>query len=146
MLLLLPVPALALWRLRRTAADPDADAHADSGGAAGLSNSIITVSMLATLYHHVYDALLLFPAIAGLALGEPSTRRGSHQVRLLTAMLLLFVTWNYPSSELAVKLSGVSGPQLRLITSTGPVALGAAWLAVCLLPMLPRRARANAGS
>lgn len=134
MVLLLPLPALALWRLRRIDSD-----HFP----AGLSSGIIAVSMLATLYHHVYDALLLFPAIAGLALGEASTRRWSRAVRLLIAGLLLFVAWNYPSSELAVKLTGISGTQLRLLTSTGPIALSTAWVAICLLPFLPRARRAK---
>ncbi len=34
----------------------------------------MAASMLATLYHHVYDALLIFPAAFGLILCEPSTR------------------------------------------------------------------------
>lgn len=130
MVLLLPLPAFALWQLQR---------REGNHSAAELSSGIIAVSMLATLYHHVYDALLLFPAIAGLALGQASTLRGSQSLRWLIAGLLLFVAWNYPSSELAVKLTGVSGPQLRLITSTGPIALSAAWLAICLLPFLPPR-------
>ncbi|MGN6136072.1 MAG: glycosyltransferase family 87 protein [Aureliella sp.] len=127
MVLLLPLPALALWQLKRARADERA---------AGLSSSLIAVSIVATLYHHVYDALLVFPAIFGLWLSEPSTQRGSRNLRVVIAGLLLFVTWNYAGSDLAVRVTGVSGLPLKLLTSTGPIALAAAWLALCGLPFL----------
>ena len=131
MVFLLPLPAIALWQLKRAGSNP---------AAAGLSSSIIAVSILSTLYHHVYDALLLFPAVMGLALGECSMQRGSRRVQWLTAALLLFVAWNYAGSEIMVKATGVSGLPLRVLTSAGPIALAAAWLALCLLPFLGRRA------
>lgn len=129
MVCLLPLPALALWQLRRAGSDRVP---------AGLSSSIIAVSILSTLYHHVYDALLVFPAVMGLALGERSMQRGSRTIQVVTAALLLFVAWNYPGSEIAVKATGVSGMSLRLLTSTGPIALTAAWVALCLLPFTRR--------
>ncbi len=50
MVLLLPIPAIALWRLQFVK-------HQST--AAGLSSGLMAASMLATLYHHVYDALLI---------------------------------------------------------------------------------------
>lgn len=132
MILLLPLPALALWRLQFIK-------HHQT--AAGLSSGLIAVSMLATLYHHVYDALLLFPAALGLILCEPSTQRGSPRLRLVLALLLLLVAWNYPSSELFLKLTPLNEAQHRMLTSTGPVALTAAWLGLCALPWLPANKR-----
>ncbi len=129
MMCLLPLPALALWRLQFIKHHQNA---------AGLSSGLMAVSMLATLYHHVYDALLLFPAAMGLILCEPSTERGSPRLRLVLALLLLLVAWNYPSSELFLKLAPLSDAQHRMLTSTGPVALTAAWLGLCALPWLPK--------
>lgn len=129
MVCLLPLPALALWQLKKANSNQLA---------AGLSSSIIAASILSTLYHHVYDALLLFPAVFGLALSEPSMQRGSRRVQIVTALLLLFVTWNYASSEIMVNATGVTGMPLRLLTSTGPVALTVGWLALCLLPFTNR--------
>lgn len=128
MVFLLAIPALALWRLQFVK---------DHQYAAGLSSGLMAVSMLATLYHHVYDALLLFPAAFGLILCEPSTERGSPRLRLVLALLLLLVAWNYPSSEMFLKLAPLSDAQHRMLTSTGPVAMTAAWLGLCALPWLP---------
>ncbi|MCC6509456.1 MAG: DUF2029 domain-containing protein [Pirellulaceae bacterium] len=131
MTLLLPLPALALWRVQFIR---------DSQYAAGLSSGLIAVSILSTLYHHVYDALLLFPIACGLWLGEPSTLRGTRTIRMIVAALLLMVAWNYPSSELFIKSGGtLSEETRRMITSTGPVALTAAWLGMCALPWLSRQ-------
>ena len=131
MALLLPLPAIALWQLRRANSNQVA---------AGLSSGLIAVSIAATLYHHVYDALILFPAAFGLLLSEPSMRRGRRGLQLITAALLLFVTWNYAGSDLAVRALGISGTSLKMLTSTGPIALAAAWLALCLLPFINRTA------
>lgn len=128
MVVLLPIPAIALWRLQFVK-------HEQSPAA--LSSGLIAVSMLATLYHHVYDALLIFPAAFGLILCEPSTQRGSPRLRLVIAMLLLLVAWNYASSELFLKLAPLGDVQRRMLTSTGPVAMTAAWLGLCALPWLP---------
>lgn len=127
MILLLPLPALALWRLQFIKHHQNA---------AGLSSGLMAVSMLATLYHHVYDALLIFPAAFGLILCEPSTERGTPRLRLVIALLLLLVAWNYPSSEMFLKLSPLGEAQHRMLTSTGPVAMTAAWLGMCALPWL----------
>ena len=127
MVLLLPLPALALWRLQFIKHHQNA---------AGLSSGLMAVSMLATLYHHVYDALLIFPAAFGLILCEPSTERGTPRLRLVIALLLLLVAWNYPSSEMFLKLAPLSEAQHRMLTSTGPVAMTAAWLGLCALPWL----------
>ena len=127
MILLLPLPALALWRLQFIKHHQNA---------AGLSSGLMAVSMLATLYHHVYDALLIFPAAFGLILCEPSTERGTPRLRLVIALLLLLVAWNYPSSEMFLKLAPLSEAQHRMLTSTGPVAMTAAWLGMCALPWL----------
>jgi len=130
MVCLLPLPALALWRLRRV---DDEDCSA-----AGLSSGVIAVSMLATLYHHVYDALLLFPIIMGLLLEAPSTQRGRRSIRLMMGMLLLFVTWNYASSDFVLRRLDLSGLQQRWVTSASAIALATSWLGVCLLAWLPR--------
>lgn len=127
MVMLLPLPAFAIWQLNR---------GNSNRRAAGISSGIMAASILATVYHHVYDSLLLFPVVIGLLLGEPSLKRGSAKIRLIIAALLLFVTWNYPSSEIAVKATGIAGVPLRLLTSTGPIALTAGWLGLCALPFL----------
>ena len=137
MVLLLPLPALALWRLQFIK-------HEQS--AAGLSSGLIAVSMLATLYHHVYDALLLFPAAFGLILCEPSTQRGSPRLRLVIALLLLLVACNYPSSEMFLNLAPINETQHRMLTSTGPIAMTAAWLGMCALPWLPKDVRRSTSS
>jgi hypothetical protein len=125
----LALPALALWRLQFVP---------HQATAAGLSSGLMAVSMLATLYHHVYDALLIFPAAFGLILCEPSTLRGSARLRLILALLLLLVAWNYPSSEVFLNLAPLNEMQRRMLTSTGPVAMTAAWLGFCALPWLPK--------
>ena len=127
MICLLPLPALALWRLQFVKHDQNAT---------GLSSGLMAVSMLATLYHHVYDALLIFPAAFGLILCEPSTLRATPRLRLVIALMLLMVAWNYPSSELFLKLAPLGEAQHRMLTSTGPVAMTAAWLGLCALPWL----------
>ncbi len=132
MVLLLPIPALALWRLQFVK-------HHQYP--AGLSSGLIAASMLAALYHHVYDALLIFPIAFGLILCEPSTERGSPRLRLVIALLLLLVAWNYPSSEMFLKLAPLNEVQHRMLTSTGPIAMTAAWLGLCAMPWLPASKR-----
>lgn len=132
MVCLLPLPILALWKLRHASVIETASSH---------SSSIIAVSILATLYHHVYDALLLFPAIIGLLLGHPSLQHTRQSFRWIVALTLLFVAWNYPGSELIVNATGISGIPLRWLTSAGPIALACAWLALCIIPSRPACSR-----
>ncbi len=129
MVFLLLLPALALWHIRRLTRDQSA---------AGLSSGVIAVSILATIYHHVYDAMLVFPVVIGLFANHPDLARGKKLMRWTIAGLMLFVTWNYLGSELAIRRLHITGDTLLLVASTGPIALTAAWLSLCALPFLAR--------
>jgi Glycosyltransferase family 87 len=92
MLPLMLLPAWALNKLRR---------RGDADGVTTLSGAIAATSLLVTLYHHVYDALLLPGPVVGVLLsGHETWQRISLKTKLILAILLTGSWWNYFSSEI----------------------------------------------
>ncbi len=131
MCVLLILPAVALRRLDIPRANAQLSTQDRDVG-----NAIIAASVASTIYHHVYDALLLFPAI--VILMSPVCAKVPIRIRAMLAGLLLFVTWNYVSSDQFLTRFVNAPATTRMLTSTGPIALFAAWLGVCLLPWILR--------
>lgn len=104
-----------------------------------LSCGLIATSITCTIYHHVYDAVILIPVAVTMLLSAPGTERGSYRVRFIIGALLLFVPWNYISSEQFLSQLPLNDYQHKMLTSTGPIALAAGWVGMILLPWLPRQ-------
>ncbi len=92
MLPLMIVPAWSLIVLRR---------RGDSDGVTSLSGAIAATSMLVTLYHHVYDALLIAGPLVGLLLSSHyGWERIGLKSKIILAIMLTGSWWNYFSSEI----------------------------------------------
>jgi len=157
MIPMIAIPAWALHRRRRSG---------DTEGTISLSGSIALLALLVTLYHHVYDALILIGPIAILSTELLERLVGSHKAMKAPASLdgpsMLWRTWssfsilcfgilistpwwNYLSSEiLLTRLPNV--PLLhRLLTSVNATALSVA-LVLLVMFALKRTANANISS
>ncbi len=125
MVFLLAIPALALWRLQFVK-------HHQY--AAGLSSGLMAVSMLATLYHHVYDALLLFPARLWVDTLRTKYRAWFAASATGLGSFAAVGGLELPRFRDVSQASAAQRQQHRMLTSIGPVAMTAAWLGLCALP------------
>ncbi len=145
MMLLMIFPAAALRKLR---------SQGDFVGAYTMSGAVGLLAILVTLYHHVYDALILVGPIAALtatllerwsgvetqqvALAPPRFGSGWRTIPLLVLGVALTAPWwNYFSSEIVLTRLPASPLLQNLITSSNAVFL---LLALLLLGALPFRA------
>ena len=116
MMLLLIVPCVALARLRKLG---------DKSGDQSYSGVLMLAVGTAALYHHAYDAMLLIPSAFSLVLDSQWRKCFSVPACFGLAAGLLFVPWNYFSSE--VVLNRVKLPNMieqLVMSSSGLVLLG----------------------
>ncbi len=113
MLLLLAVPVGLLWRNRK-----------EPTGATHPTGSLICVASLVAIYHQMYDALLIFPALVGLLLSRQSAwGRVSPLVRWGAAGCLLVPLYNITSTRFFLQRSQPGDLDFQLLTSTNGVAM-----------------------
>jgi Glycosyltransferase family 87 len=120
MLGLLVVPCIGLRKLK---------ALGDSSGALSFSGTLVIVSSMVAIYHHIYDTLLLIPVAVALALDSRWQRWFSMPIRGLLALGLLLPPWNYLSAEQVLNRLAPSEFTRQLTTSLSGVVL----LACCVL-------------
>lgn len=117
MLPLMVVPCWALDQRRRSG---------DSNGSTTISGSIAILAILLTLYHHVYDTLILLGPLAGLlgAWSAWKSKDTSTELIKLTSrvvgiacILLLLPWWNYFSSEIVLLRMPIESWLPKILTS-----------------------------
>jgi hypothetical protein len=101
---MLTLYALAFDVLRRIRKRKYADVAIDSvdqSSTISVAGSLAAISILLFVYHHVYDAMLLVPAVLAIALlpGNAWPGRLSNRLRLVLLVLLSMPYWNYFSTE-----------------------------------------------
>tara|TARA_R110002049_G_scaffold185580_3_gene353844 strand:- start:89168 stop:90472 length:1305 start_codon:yes stop_codon:yes gene_type:complete len=131
MLALLLPPMAVLHRRRRQGLDD---------GVAGITGAIVITSMLVSLYHQSYDAVLMFaPAVAVLAGALPQWRRIGVPQRIGLAALMLVPAYNYLSTRMFLNRLDPSLEMVHVLTSVNGVALAIVLGLVCLLGVRARR-------
>jgi Glycosyltransferase family 87 len=124
MLLVLTLPALALFKLSK---------RGDKDGDLSVSGVLVLLASNFSIYHHVYDTLLLIPAALYVGLERPS---GTWPARLgywLLAAGIIFVPCNYLSSEQVLNRLNCTQFVRQCITSMSGIVL-----LTCLLIWLRR--------
>ncbi len=120
MLVLLILPCVALARLRKLG---------DKTGDQSYSGVLILATGMAALYHHAYDAMLLIPAAFSLVLDLEWRKWFSRTACFSLAAGLMFVPWNYLSSEVVLNRLKLPNDVERTMTSSSGLVL----LVCCLL-------------
>jgi hypothetical protein len=122
--MLIPLAAL-LWSRRH---------HPASQGAASWGGTMVLLGSIVTLYHHAYDAMLIWPCVVGLWLGRddqwPPMRV---PFRWIVIALLLFPAMNYASTNMLLDRLSLGPTEHKLMTSINAVSLAlglslVAWL------------------
>ncbi len=119
--------------------DTSADNPFPSGSALGLSGGLVLLTSLVSVYHHVYDGLVLVATIAALLIGTDDWKPTGKATRWLLAGCLLFPALNYLSSQKLLNALQMEGNLFQLITSANAVLLLCGWL--MMLGLLVRRVR-----
>ncbi len=104
MLGLLVLPYWALRCLRK---------QGDLSGDQSYSGVLMLAVGASVIYHHAYDALLLIPAAFSLVLDDRWRVWFSQSLRYGLAAGLLFVPWNYLSSEMVLNRLDLPGGHFR---------------------------------
>lgn len=108
---------------------------ADEGTVIEPAGGLLLVTSLVTVYHQVYDSLILFPFLAGLILGiRKSTARLGVAARYFLIALLAFPSLNYLSSQMILNKFEISGALFQVVTSLNAVALFIAWILLLIRP------------
>lgn len=117
----------------------------DSGSVVTLSGGVLLLTTIVSIYHHVYDSLLMFGLAAALIWGTRITPgslpHNSHEtqkneyirdkcLRIVLALGLFFPSLNYASSQQFIKRFEIEGNSYQWITSINAIALLAVWLAL----------------
>lgn len=123
-LMLLPI-AILLILYRHTHSD-------DDGSTVSLSGGLLMLTALISIYHHVYDTLLMNAFVAGLIYTNRSVRNPLLRYGIATGLLI--PNFNYFSSQRFLELVEVEGRIHQLLTSINGVVLVITWvlLAACL--------------
>lgn len=130
MLLILAGPAWIL-HLRRQGGDETGDLSA--------SGILILLACSFSIYHHVYDTLWLIPAAVAVIYRSPQLPF-SNLSRWLLAGAILFVPWNYLSSEQVLNRLQCTEFTRQCITSLSGLLLMlclACWLRACVMARSP---------
>ena len=145
LLLLSPVMLVIGYRRRTSPARRSDGCMAEQDSATGLEGGLILLTSLISVYHQVYDSLLMIGVVAALGLSITrdwsATRDGltfSHRWRWLLLGCLLFPSINYFSSQKLLQALSIEGAVFQLITSLNALALFVAWcimlFAICRKP------------
>ena len=134
---LLVMPCLALRRLRKLG---------DRNGDQSFSGVLMLATISVVIYHHAYDALVLIPAACSLYLDPSWNRWLSRRTCIVLAAGLLFVPWNYLSSEVILNRLDLPRVAQQAATSTSGLALFLCCivLTICALKANSRSAAATA--
>jgi hypothetical protein len=123
MFAILAMPIWILWKRHRQAIDD---------GVAGVTGALLMTSMLVSLYHQSYDALLLVPPIAGLACSSSSHwQRMKWQIRCSLVLLLACPLANYLSTRMFLLRLEISETMTRVLTSLNGISLTLALMILC---------------
>ncbi|MEZ6137383.1 MAG: glycosyltransferase 87 family protein [Pirellulaceae bacterium] len=99
-----------------------------------LSGTVILLTALVSVYHHVYDALTLLAPAAALAIGAHTDWQAMRpRGRMLLCGLLLAPGANYLSSQKFLAAWTPESPVYMLLTSVNAVLLFIAWLWLLVL-------------
>lgn len=120
----------------RSANKPFAD-----GSVLGLSGGLVLLTSVVSVYHHVYDGLVMVAAVAALFMGTADWRQTGRATRWLLAGCLLFPAVNYLSSQKLLNALQVEGRAFQLITSANAVVLLCGWF--MMLGLLAHRLRSR---
>jgi hypothetical protein len=123
MIPLIAVPCWVVWRLSR---------NQDEVGCASLSGLIAGAALIASIYHHYYDLLVLVPSI--LALIRPPSGRLTQipkKQRWVAAASLAFVLFNYLTANFVLVKLNFSKPAEDVVTSTNGVVLAIYMVWIC---------------
>lgn len=123
---LIIVPSWRLLKLRKQ----------DNSGLLSLSGTLIAVAAMSTIYHHIYDSLILVPVGLALLIHQPLAELFSTRVRWLLALGLLFVPWSYVSSKLLISVWHYPDVARQIVSS-----LNAVILLACLIYLVGRPSR-----
>ena len=116
------IPCYFLWKLRR---------QGDREGVTTLSGLIGVLAMLVSLYHQVYDALLLIAVVVAIAIPSGVFANWKLPQRILFGLLISTPWWNYFGSEMVMKFIHADGIPLKILTSLGAFALASSLAIAC---------------
>lgn len=123
MAVLLAVPMAILWRRMRLGIDD---------GLAGATGGLITASVLTSLYHQSYDALLLVAPLTGIIAGaSPAWKQTRWAGRSVLVALLAVPLLNYLSTQTLLSWLDWGDFGFRVLTSVNAFAIAAAWVRMC---------------
>lgn len=124
MALVLIWPMLILRRRARSGIDD---------GLAGATGCLVLLTLLSSLYHQSYDAMLLFAPITGLVAAKLDFwRQISPRTRLALGTLMVFPAFNYLSTRMVLSRLSLDETGYRLMTSVNGIALVIALIVVCV--------------
>lgn len=126
------------WNLFNQTDTSTHNAH-PSGSALGLSGGLVLLTSVVSVYHHVYDGLVMAATVAGLVIGTLDWKQTGKTTRWLLAGCLLFPAVNYLSSQKLLNALQAEGHLFQLITSANAVVLLCGWL--MMLGLLVHRVR-----
>jgi hypothetical protein len=133
------LPPMALLHQRRQLGIDD--------GLAGITGAIILTTVLVSLYHQSYDALLMAAPVAGALIGRlPAWKSLGITKRLIFAGLLAFPAYNYLSTRMFLSRLDPDPVIVRGLTSLNGICLAAALVLLCLVAsksMQSHRSAAN---
>ncbi|HMO16082.1 MAG TPA: glycosyltransferase family 87 protein [Pirellulaceae bacterium] len=98
-----------------------------NASAVDLSGLIAGLTILVTIYHHYYDALLIVPAVVALWWkSEPTLCNLSNFARRTMAILITMVLMNYLSAQFVMQRFDVTGISHQIVTSLNAILLAIA--------------------
>ncbi len=121
-----------LWKRQRNFAS-------DQEGVTNWTGALLLLSSIVSVYHHVFDAVLLIPVVTAalvasrvgvLSSCETSRTNFGKLSCLAIAALIAFPQLNYLSSQMLLKRLQLTDWSYQLVTSLNGVALFAAWTIV----------------
>lgn len=122
LVMLLPAGVL-LWLHHHPKQGP-----APTGSTLEPSGAVVLLTSVVSVYHHVYDGLLMVAPGTALLLGTADWKQLVRPARWLLAGALLFPAVNYLSSQKLLNALQIEGQVFQVITSVNAWVLLAGWL------------------
>lgn len=135
-----------LWQRQR-------DTPSDQEGVINWTGALLLLSSIVSVYHHVFDAVLLIPVIAAALLHasrawfsancQPSETTPGKLGCLTVAALIAFPQLNYLSSQMLLKRLQLADWSYQLVTSLNGIALFTAWALVFVNLLRSKKSTVN---